>query len=437
MEALAPSFRQPVTAASGAGSDEVLRQILEQQRLARRAESRRLVLVSDWVELHATDDETMAAAVPVGEGQWMPLAGEGTPLIEEFAVAELAASLGLTQQQGLRLVGDVLELSYRLPRTWARIVAGDLEAWRGRLIAEQTRHLSIDGADWLDRQVAPFAHRLTSGRVRELASAALLRFAAEHPDEVGETDPREVGFDRLPGGYALMSAVLDPADADALRHSVGRVSEELERLGDDGPARVRESKALGLLADPQLAMELLAGELADGDELASHRRKQQRGLTLYVHVSAEDLATGAGVARVEGWGPVALDVVRAWVGRADLHIRPVIDVAERVSVDAYEIPERLREQILLRDPVCVFPWCGSRSHRRDIDHIVPYDTGPSGGGGPPGQTNSENLAPLCRFHHRLKTHGGWTYRRDGTGDFHWVSPAGRRYTVTRTGTRAA
>jgi hypothetical protein len=106
----------------------------------------------------------------------------------------------------------------------------------------------------------------------------------------------------------------------------------------------------------------------------------------------------------------------------------VIDLNDQIVVDAYEIPDRLREQALLRDPVCVFPWCGVRSHRRDVDHIVPYETGP------PGQTRSNNLAPLCRFHHRLKTHGGWTYRRDQPGIYSWVSPLGHTYRVGHDGT---
>ena len=434
MQSLAVPRPVPHAAAAGLDADDVLGQILQQQRNAQRAESDRLILIAGWAALHATDDEAMAAAVPVGQGQWMPLAGEGTPLVEEFAVAELAASLGLTQQQALRLVGDVLELKHRLPRTWTRIVAGDLEGWRGRLVAECTRSLCVEGADWLDRQVAPFAHRLTSGRVRDLVAAALLRYASVRPGEqtAAGSDPREVGFDRLPGGFVQLSAVIDPIDADALRDTIDQVSEELERLGGADPARVRSAKALGLLADPQLALDLLASEVTDVQDLASRREGCPSGLTLYIHVSAADLATGTGVARVEGRGPVALEVVREWVGKTDLRIRQVIDVAQRISVDAYEIPDRLREQVLVRDPVCVFPWCAVRSHRRDIDHIVPYDDT-----GPPGQTNSDNLAPLCRFHHRLKTHGGWVYHRDESGDYRWTSPRGRTYTVSHTGTSAA
>ena len=37
--------------------------------------------------------------------------------------------------------------------------------------------------------------------------------------------------------------------------------------------------------------------------------------------------------------------------------------------------------------------------------MIAYDDG--------GPTCSCNLVPLCRYHHRLKTHGGWKLQRVG------------------------
>ena len=80
-------------------------------------------------------------------------------------------------------------------------------------------------------------------------------------------------------------------------------------------------------------------------------------------------------------------------------------------------------------------------HRRhlDTDHIKPFQFhdpgGESDGRPPPGQTSTSNLARLCRFHHRIKTHGGWNYHLTHDTVFTWTSPLGRRYTVDETGTR--
>jgi hypothetical protein len=67
--------------------------------------------------------------------------------------------------------------------------------------------------------------------------------------------------------------------------------------------------------------------------------------------------------------------------------------------------------VALRDLMCVFPWCTRPArnlhpdrHGCDCDHVTPYQPG-----GPPGQTCTCKLAPLCRRHHRVKTHSAWTY----------------------------
>ena len=79
----------------------------------------------------------------------------------------------------------------------------------------------------------------------------------------------------------------------------------------------------------------------------------------------------------------------------------------------------MREQTILTNPVCVFAYCTRPSRHGDQDHIVEPHNG--------GDSSSRNFAPLCRFHHRLKTHTGWTYVRTGPTTFIWTSPHGRVY----------
>jgi len=104
------------------------------------------------------------------------------------------------------------------------------------------------------------------------------------------------------------------------------------------------------------------------------------------------------------------------------------DAANAVSaVDGHDPPDRMADQVRLRDPVCVFPGCHRRSRTCDLDHINPYT--PPHRGGPPGQTHPGNLAPLCRHHHRAKTHSTWHYQRHPDHSYHWTSPTGRTYVV--------
>ncbi len=89
----------------------------------------------------------------------------------------------------------------------------------------------------------------------------------------------------------------------------------------------------------------------------------------------------------------------------------------------------MADLVRLRDRHCVFPGCRRGSRACDLDHIEPY-VDPDHGG-PPGQTHPENLAPLCRRHHRAKTHTRWRYRRLPDAAYRWSSPTGRSYTVLR------
>ena len=114
-------------------------------------------------------------------------------------------------------------------------------------------------------------------------------------------------------------------------------------------------------------------------------------------------------------------------------VNPVIDLRERLECLGYEPTAKIREHVIVRDGTCVFPWCGRSARRCDLDHIVPYDHDHPDQGGP---TSTDNLAALCRRHHRLKTHGRWRYEMTDPGVFTWTSPLGYTYLRDHTGSRA-
>jgi len=155
---------------------------------------------------------------------------------------------------------------------------------------------------------------------------------------------------------------------------------------------------------------------------------------LYIHLHADAVrAHGAGaLARVEDAGQVLAGQVMEWLGRTDMKIQPVLDLADTTAVDAYECPRRVTEIVTLRSPCCPFPWCNNLTRNKDDDHITPYRSPDHGG--PPGQTGQDKIARPCRRHHRLKTHGGWTYTMPEPGIYLWRSPHGHRYLVDHTGT---
>jgi len=155
---------------------------------------------------------------------------------------------------------------------------------------------------------------------------------------------------------------------------------------------------------------------------------------VYVHLTDHTLATGTGVLRVEDLGPLLATQLAGLVGHGPYTVKPVIDLNDAVNVDAYEIPDRIRERVKLIHPVELFPYGTRETHRAmDLDHIEPYDPL-----GPPGQTNTANLAPMGRFTHRVKTHGrGWNVRRLDHKTLEWNTPHGFTFHVGPTGTHRA
>ena len=112
----------------------------DRQAEADQAEADLLQLAVHWAITHPAESIEEAETIRLRSfgDTAIPLAGPGAPLVAEFSLAEFAAAIGLPTEAGKRYVGHALELRYRLPRLWKRVVAGDLAAWKARRIADQT-----------------------------------------------------------------------------------------------------------------------------------------------------------------------------------------------------------------------------------------------------------------------------------------------------------
>ena len=94
----------------------------------------------------------------------------------------------------------------------------------------------------------------------------------------------------------------------------------------------------------------------------------------------------------------------------------------------------MREALKLTRPSSIFPFSHTASEP-DLDHTGPY-LAPDAGG-PPGQTRVENLGPLTRFTHRVKTHGrGRRHHQPIPGVYLWRTPHGYWFRVGQHGTQA-
>jgi hypothetical protein len=411
---------------------------------ANKAEAQVLADAVQWAQLHEVTDLDDAATWPGGHGQdtGIPIAGPGAPLVSEFAVAEFATALGLSAGSGRNLLAQALELSYRLPKLWARVQAGQLAPWRARRIAEETLTLTAEAAGWVDGQVAPYAHKTGPAQTQRLVETAIARFmpdyAAERRDRAAEQRYFTIDHDQVSfAGTSRVHGELDLADALDLDKAVAATARQLADLGCQDPLDVRRAAAVGILARGEPPLDLATGEVAPRANGTTGRE-----VVLYVHLSEDALRSG------DPHGPVELEdaggrlltaaQVAQWCGRPDtarITVKPVIDLNQHHAVDAYEIPDRIAERVRLRDKTCVHPYCHRPARRADLDHIDPYiQMDDPDEGGPPGQTSTANLAPLCRLHHRMKTHGDWTYTIVEPGTYLWRSPHGHTWLRDATGT---
>ena len=395
---------------------DVLAAVQAERATADQAEVRILQLALDWAAMHEIDPASLFKSE-----RPILLAGTGTPEVGEYCVPEFAAALHISTDAGRCLIADAIELAHRLPRVWARVQAGKLPPWRARRISSSTFCLPPEGAEYVDRHVARFAHKVGIAQLDRLVEEALVRFDPEQAEErrLSAADNRHVTIytDQTDfNGTAHIDADLDLADALHLDAALADGAARLAELGCEDSLDARRAHALGELArgtDPTLPLPA-------------------REVVLTVHVTEVAVtgdADGPHLARVENTRSfVSVDQVRTWCGTpgTTITVKPVIDFNEHLSGTAYETPDRLVEQSALIDETCVFPWCTRPARRTDCDHVIPHADG--------GSTCSCNIARLCRRHHRLKTHTAWDYVVLERGSYLWTSPHGYQFLRDRDGT---
>ena len=403
----------------GVADDFVLELVRESETQAREADRRKVRLAVHWAERHVVADVLDAAHWTDADLRDVQesIGGDGTPLIAAGCVESLATAFGVSSRTAMQLMSDGLDLRYRLPQVYARMETLEVAPWRARRIATLTHGLSRQAAAHVDAQLAPVADSCGASRIQRLVEEAAARFD--------------------PDAHAAAEEEAKAAWGARLDHYSGPVwagTSTLEILGDT-PTLTRFYDLLGATAHQLLD----PGQPADEQPSLDHRKVAALGAiadgagattrtTAYLHLDAADLTEPLHrIGRVERLGPLTVARIHEWLDTGRFTLQPVLDLARTDAVDQHDPPAWMRELVILRDRSCAFPYCDRDARDCDLDHIEAYVE--MDDGGPPGQTRPDNLAPLCRCHHRAKTHHGWSYRRTPGGSHLWTDPHGRRYSV--------
>ena len=353
----------------------------------------------------------------------------GIPPVTWDAPAAFAAANRMSTAAGKCLIRDALILCHRLPKVWALVLAGQVPAWRARRVAQTVLGAPADVVAYGDDQVAPIAATCGTRTLDRVLAEAMLRLHAEalELDQAAAVDTHHVTLhDPELDGTVDLTVRGDWKDLHDLDQTLTRVAAALRAAGDLDPLDARRARALGVLSDPAQALALLGGHEppAPSRHAVLHLHLSDYAVLGLDPVGANDTTRRA----------VLTQQIHAWLARSDTHVtvRPVLDLNDHLHTEAYTPTERLREQTILTNPTCVFPWCTQPARGCDLDHLEPWAPDPGGG-----RTATDNLAPSCRHHHRLKTHTAWTYRRLEPRVFLWTDPCGHHYLRDQHGTRPA
>jgi hypothetical protein len=338
--------------------------------------------------------------------------------VSEFAADEIAARLRITRRAADVKLALALDLADRLPATRQALLDGRIDLSKARAIVQHTAGLS----DSATRRAVEerVLRRAGSQTASELRRSLLRAVAAADPEAVAKRREKAVAHrfldvHPLPDGMAEIVGVMPAEDAMAVFTAIDAIAQSADPK-DPRPVEARRVDAL---------VDLCTSVLSSGDRPGRRLTRQRRhGPHIQVTVAATTLlGVDDHPGEVAGYGPIPAAAARRVAAdpNATWH-RLLTDPATGTLLDygtsVYRPPPVLDRYVVARDQVCIFPGCRQPARRCDLDHGVPY---------PQGRTSAENLAPLCRHHHRAKTEGGWTWRRGGDGTITWTAPTGHAY----------
>ena len=382
----------------------------------------------------------------------------------EFVEDEIAAELRLSRPAAAHRLALALDL-HRLPAVAAGLAAGRLDLPRAKAITEALHVLDPATAADVAGHAVDHAAAHTVGQHRAWLRGSVLAAdpaaaQARHEQAVAE---RRVTLTPQPDGMAELWALLPAADGARAYTAIDTCARDATTPDDQRSADARRADALVDLltgqrtapastvhvtvplatviaartatartatartATARTAAASTAAASTAAARTAAARTAAARTAAARTAAAGTTCATGTGIAgeqpgHIPGIGPIPAAMARQlaaegiWRWLATNPDGTILQAGRR----NYRPSPALAALIRGRDQTCRFPGCRQPAHRCDLDHTIPYPTG---------RTIPDNLAALCRHHHRLKHNADWTVDQHPDGQLTWTSPTGRTYTT--------
>lgn len=393
----------------------------------------------------------------------------------EQAIAAVGAALTIPPGRARELITAGSVMRYLLPRTGATLARGRIDLPRFLLIVQRTAVCDESLMPFLDNALASeIAARepMSLVRFRALVDTIVARIdaeAARRRREAAESerhitirpDRRTEGGSRITGSLPTHQAAAVDARLEAMAAGV--------HPADPRTRRQRRADAMVALTngDPSLTCCCPAcapdsdsppsdSPPSTNDSGTHHPGRTPSGgpagvpcprPTFHIIVALETLL-GADhrPALLDGHGLIDADLARdllAEAQRSYVHApgytrsRSAAPYADPLASphppaprsgepppdglqDTYAPSRSLRGLVSAGELCCTFPGCTTAVYACDLDHTKPHRQG--------GRTGRENLKPLCRLHHRVKTFTpGWRDYQDPLQRVFFETPTGHVY----------
>jgi hypothetical protein len=344
--------------------------------------------------------------------------------VDEEEREDVATALRLSPTTAQNRIDVARVLIGHLPNTISALSTGEISVAHATVIARETataikNGLSPESVFRVEQTALAHAEFHTPGQVASKVKTTIAKLAPEDFEELVDRarDSRRVTCYPEVDGMATVIAILPAEDAQTVMKSIEAyiLKQDAQDAADWSllSADMKRADALTAIASQALA------------SMAHDVQPHRRPITISVAI---DLPTLMGLAenpgQLAGYGAIPASVARRLAADGNWQ-RFVSDPTTGNLLDfgreKYTPPQELVDYLLARDRICRFPGCRRTGQSSDIDHAQSWETG--------GETNPANLGLLCRRHHRMKTHGGWSLESNPDGSCLWKSPTGKTFFV--------
>ncbi len=279
-----------------------------------------------------------------------------------------------------------------LPRTEAAFARGELSYQHVAVLARTAEHVGVQAVRQAETSLLKAAETMDPGQLVAVAKDFEHRADAEASLREANRayERRYLHVGEPVNGLVRVDGLLDTEGGAIVRNALN--SRMLPNKDDDRTAGQRRADALVDLCRP--------GARSMSEDAIAPR------VLLVIKASADTLAKTAGApgGEIEGGGTIPADTVRRLA--CDTAITRFVSTGElqaEITHASRTIKPATRRALAARDQHCVFSGCDRRPAWCDGHHLRFWADG--------GPTTPDNLALLCRPHHRKVHEDGWTLER--------------------------